>query len=94
MFTSIFDDAFFDSFNALLQTPTYQTSVFPPMNTYTSDDGMTFEFALAGYAKEELQMERILCRVSPENKPSIAFLKQLGFGLSKQEDEWFFSYEL
>lgn len=50
--------------------------------------------AIMGYAKEELQMERILCRVSPENKPSIAFLKQLGFELSKQEDEWFFSYEL
>ena len=56
MFTSIFDDAFFDSFNALVQTPTYQTSVFPPMNTYTTDEGMTFEFALAGYSKEELKV--------------------------------------
>ena len=56
MFTSIFDDAFFDSFDALLQTPTYQTSVFPPMNTYTSDEGMTFEFALAGYSKDELKV--------------------------------------
>ena len=56
MFTSIFDDDFFNSFDALLQTPTYKTSVFPPMNVYTEDEGMTFEFALAGYSKDELKV--------------------------------------
>ena len=56
MFTSIFDDDFFNSFDALLQTPTYKTGVCPPMNVYSEDEGMTFEFALAGYSKDELKV--------------------------------------
>lgn len=58
MFTSIFDDDFFDNFNALLKIPAYQqTSIFPPMNVYAEDEGMTFEFALAGYSKDELKVK-------------------------------------
>lgn len=55
MFTSIFDDDFFTNFDALMKIPTYQsTTIFPPMNVYTTDAGMTYEFALAGYSKKEL----------------------------------------
>lgn len=50
--------------------------------------------AIMKYAKEELHMKRILCRVSSDNYASLGLLKQLGFGLKTQGQEMLFSYEL
>lgn len=50
--------------------------------------------AIMKYAKEELCMKRVLCRVSSNNHASLNLLKQLGFSLEKRGEEMLFSYEL
>ncbi len=49
--------------------------------------------ALMDYAFDELSMQCILCRVSPDNIASIRLLEKLGFFLSEEGEEWIYRYK-
>lgn len=50
--------------------------------------------ALLTYARDTMSVLRVLCRVSPENKPSQGLLHKLGFTIREKGEEWIFSYDL
>ncbi|MDD6193603.1 MAG: GNAT family N-acetyltransferase [Lachnospiraceae bacterium] len=50
--------------------------------------------ALLTYARDELNVQRVLCRVSPENAASCGLLDKLGFTIREKGEEWIFSYDL
>lgn len=50
--------------------------------------------ALLNYARDELNFQRVLCRVSPNNYPSQGLLDKLGFTIREKGEEWIFSYDL
>lgn len=50
--------------------------------------------ALLVYARDELNFQRVLCRVSPENVASRGLLDKLGFTIREKGEEWIFSYDL
>lgn len=50
--------------------------------------------ALLMYARDTMSVRRVLCRVSPENKPSQGLLHKIGFTIREKGEEWIFSYDL
>ena len=50
--------------------------------------------ALLTYARDELNVRCVLCRVSPENVASRGLLDKLGFTIREKGEEWIFSYDL
>ncbi len=50
--------------------------------------------AILSYAKEELDMERIISHVDEKNLASRRFLEKMGFHGKQMQDEWIYSYNL
>ncbi len=50
--------------------------------------------AIISYARDTLGMNRIMCRVAPENNASIRFLEKLEFTLQQKGDEWIYVYSM
>lgn len=50
--------------------------------------------AILRYAKDELKMGRVLCRVDEKNEASIRFLEKLGFVLREKQEECIYTLEL
>lgn len=50
--------------------------------------------AIIQYAANRLNMERIYCRVAPDNMASVRLLEKLGFSLHEKSEEWTYRYTI
>lgn len=50
--------------------------------------------AIIQYADNCLNMERIFCRVAPDNLASVRLLEKLGFSLQEKSEEWTYKYTI